>query len=193
MCLTPLTVKRKTVVHGEPKDALVPCGKCPQCAARRVSQWSFRLMQQDKIAKYSHFITLTYDTEHIPITKKGYMDLSKRDLQLFFKRLRKLVVSKSSTQESNIKYYAVGEYGGKSERPHYHVIIFNVYNLELIEKAWGAGSVHYGTVSGASIGYTLKYISKPNVYPKHKNDDRTKQFAVMSKGLAAHISMILKS
>ena len=24
-----------------------------------------------------------------------------------------------------LKYYAVGEYGGQTKRPHYHIVIFN--------------------------------------------------------------------
>jgi hypothetical protein len=47
------------------------------------------------------------------------------------------------------------------------------------------GTVYYGNVSGASIGYTLKYISKPKRIPEHRNDDREPEFAIMSKGLGA--------
>lgn len=45
------------------------------------------------------------------------------------------------------------------------------------------GSIHYGTVSDASVGYTLKYISKGKTVPSHKNDDRIKEFSLMSKKL----------
>lgn len=154
----------------------VPCGKCPNCVARRVSGWSFRLMQEDKMSKSSSFITLTYDTDNVPLTRNGYMSISKRDIQLFFKRLRKFNGDK-------IRYYAVGEYGGKSLRPHYHIILFNLKRLQEVEAAWKHGSIHYGTVSGASVGYTLKYMSKKSRIPMHVNDDRIPEFALMSKGL----------
>lgn len=158
-----------------------PCGKCPNCYKRRVSQWSFRLMQEEKRSTSAHFITLTYDTSHVPITDKRYMSLDKRDTQLFFKRLRKCPENISS----KIKYYCVGEYGGKTERPHYHIILYNAA-IETIQRAWQLGSVHYGTITGASIGYTLKYISKRGNIPKHNNDDRKPQFGNMSKGLGAN-------
>lgn len=177
-CLTPFTKKSKI---GNQTDEF-PCGKCPNCVARRTSGWSFRLMQQEKVSFNAHFITLTYDTKHVPISDHGFMQLKKRDVQLFFKRLRKLDVATSPDGKSNIKYYVVGEYGGKTKRPHYHVIIFNV-KIEHIPVAWGLGDVHYGTVTGASIGYTLKYISKPNKIPEFARDDRQPQFALMSKGL----------
>lgn len=105
------------------------------------------------------------------------MSLAKRDVQLFFKRLRK-----SQPEGTSIKYYTVGEYGGKTFRPHYHAIVFNAA-INTIQDAWQMGTVHYGTVSGASIGYTLKYMAKISRIPLHSNDDRVPEFALMSKGL----------
>lgn len=114
------------------------------------------------------------------------MGLNKRDLQLFFKRLRKAHESRRLVRKDNlctsIKYFAVGEYGGKTKRPHYHAIIFNA-ELELIQPAWKLGNVHYGDVTGASIGYCLKYMCKPSRIPCHRNDDRLPEFALMSKRL----------
>lgn len=111
------------------------------------------------------------------------MSLRKTDLQSFFKRLRKAhpPIDKDDPT-TQIKYYAAGEYGGKTNRPHYHIIIFNA-KLELLQPAWDLGQIHYGQVSDASIGYTLKYISKPSRIPLHRNDDRQKEFALMSKNL----------
>lgn len=110
------------------------------------------------------------------------MTLDKTDLQKFFKRLRKLCPN------SKIKYYAVGEYGTKNERPHYHAIIFNVSDSSHYFQAWTLngkpiGSVHVGNVTNSSVAYTMKYIDKPHWHKKHSRDDRQKQFPVMSKGL----------
>lgn len=159
----------------------VPCGNCPACRRRRAEAWAFRLEQEDKRSISSQFITLTYDTLHVPISHNGFMELEKRDLQLFFKRLRK-AHEKLPGSRPKIKYYGVGEYGGRTNRPHYHILLFNA-ELNLIQPAWPKGQIHYGTVSGASVGYTLKYISKPPFRPMHRNDDRTPQFSLMSKGL----------
>lgn len=171
MCLTPfaITVKRTN------EKVSVPCGRCPQCLARRISGWSFRLQHASKQCTSAYFITLTYAPPHCPVTPKGFMSLSKRDVQLFFKRLRK-----AHPKQSNIRYFACGEYGGNGERPHYHLILFNA-ERPLIQPAWNLGSVHYGTVSGASIGYTLKYMCKPHRYPKFHGDDRPREFSLMSK------------
>lgn len=139
-------------------------------------------MQHERRASSAHFITLTYNTKNVPITENGFKTLRKRDLQLFFKRLRKLHGS-----GSDIKYYGVGEYGTKRLRPHYHVILFNS-DPQSVLTAWTIkgvqiGDVHFGEVTGASIGYTLEYITEGSWRPKHRNDDRRPQFAVMSKGL----------
>lgn len=172
MCYKPITLKTGSVV---------PCNRCPKCIARRTSAWSFRLMQEERQSSSAHFITLTYDTRFVPINNTGLLDLQKRDLQLFFKRLRK---SQSDNRTSNIKYYAVGEYGGETQRPHYHAIIFNA-QLELIQPAWPLGNIFNGEkgVTGASVGYTLKYMCKNKKQQKWWLAGRQKEFGVMSKGL----------
>jgi hypothetical protein len=147
---------------------------------RRVSGWSFRLVKHGERSNSALFVTLTYDDEKIPISKNGLQTLDKTDLQKFFKRLRKLTHEK-------ISYYAVGEYGDKTQRPHYHIILFNA-NTRIVESAWSIdsipiGHVHFGDVSDASIGYTLKYISKEKRIPMFNQDDRNKEFSLMSKGL----------
>jgi hypothetical protein len=96
------------------------------------------------------------------------------------KRLRKI-----SPSTHSIKYYLCGEYGGKTFRPHYHAIIFNA-DIKNIEASWQNGSIHYGTVNGASVGYTLKYMFKLGRIPLHQNDDRQPEFSLMSKGLGAN-------
>lgn len=168
-CIAPFYVKK------DGDNIPVPCGKCPECLKRRVSGWSFRLMQEGRQALTAYFITLTYDTSTVPITKKGFMTLNKRDCQLFMKRLRKQSLSP-------LKYYLAGEYGEDNWRPHYHMLLFNA-RLEDVQPAWQNGHIHYGDVTGASIGYTLKYMCKPRRIPLHQNDDRVPEFSLMSKRL----------
>lgn len=153
----------------------LPCGKCPTCAKRRISGWSFRLLQEEKVSSSAHFLTLTYDSRHIPITKNGYTSLDKTDVQKFMKRLRK-------THSQKLSYYCVGEYGSITKRPHYHILLFNA-RQDLIQPAWQLGEIHYGNVTGASVGYSLKYMSKPRTNFDRSKDDRNPEFALMSKGL----------
>lgn len=172
-CTSPFSVKAKDGTGTVPQ----PCGKCPNCIARRVSQWSQRLVQQDRDSEQAWFITLTYDNENVPLTKKKFMTVCKKDVQDFFKRLRYY-----SPKLPKIKYYAAAEYGSDTKRPHYHVILFNAHPDSVL-LAWGMGSVYFGSVTAASVGYSLKYISKKGQIPMHANDDRVPEFALMSKGL----------
>lgn len=163
----------------------VPCGKCPPCKLRRVNQWVFRLMQEEKRSSSAHFVTLTYDTTTVPISANGFPTLKKLDLQNYFKRLRKLC------PKHKIKYYAVGEYGTKNKRPHYHAIIYNVPDTQLFFDAWSIngqhlGSIHIGQVNNNSVAYTMKYIDKPHYKRLHGRDDRAKEFPIMSKQLGAN-------
>jgi len=145
-------------------------------------------MKEGERSETALFVTLTYDTKYVPLTKNGLMSLNKRHIQTYMKRLRKL-------SDKKLKYYVCGEYGSKRDRPHYHMIIFNA-DAEKVERAWseykaGCGYVPFGTiyiggVNEASIGYTLKYMQKPGKIPKHRNDDRLKEFSLMSKGLGAN-------
>jgi len=151
---------------------------------RNVHGWAFRLMREEKKAISSQFLTLTYATKNVPITTRGRRSLRKRDVQLFLKRLRKK--NSSSSSLASIKYYACGEYGGRTRRPHYHVILFNA-KQDTIQPAWKLGAVHYGDVNAASVYYTLKYMMKA---PKkvYRKGDPLKEFALMSKGLGIDYS-----
>ena len=71
----------------------------------------------------SVYLTLTYRPEcaHVAWNKDAgeYQTyLVKKDLQNFFKRLRK------NNPELSFRYFAIAEYGGKYNRAHYHVVFF---------------------------------------------------------------------
>lgn len=176
-CHSPIYVDNPRPWTGDPYIP-VPCGGCATCQKNRISGWIFRLLQEDKVCKSSYFITLTYDNENVPRSKNGFLTLDKEALTKFWKRLRK-----HEKGNNDIKYYAVGEYGEKTRRPHYHAILFNVLNTDNIVKAWKFGNIDIGKVSGASIGYVAGYINKGKKIPIHRNDDRVPEFSRMSKGL----------
>lgn len=173
MCDSPFYVRHELTGENMP----FPCGRCPVCKRRRVSQWVFRMMKEDERQKFGHFVTLTYDTKHVPITDHGFMTLCKRDFQLYMKRLRKLC------KGDKLKYYCVGEYGTKRMRPHFHAIIFGVSDIDRFSDAWQLGNVYVGKVSGDSVAYTCKYMDKERKIPLHSRDDRIKEFSLMSHGL----------
>jgi hypothetical protein len=126
--------------------------------------------------------------------------LSTEDLQLYFKRLRKLHFKRYGTDKSipRIKYFAAGEYGTSHGltsrwRPHYHIIAFNATEHDLIH-AWSyekgrkygsIGDVHIGNIDHGSIRYCTKYIGKAGVIPAFKGDDRTRERRWISQGIGS--------
>lgn len=153
------------------QNRYVPCGNCRACRIARSSEWTLRMLNELTYWKQAVFATLTYSEN--PGT------LIKSDLQKFIKRLRKDL-------DDPIKYYAVGEYGEKYGRPHYHAIMFGVpFDQELFEKNWKLGYVKLGTVTQDSIRYTADYVQKKlnGKLAKEVYGERLPPFSVMSKGL----------
>lgn len=164
------------------KHTFVPCGRCMPCRINKTQSWVLRLELEKTNVEKSAFVTLTYDDEHLPKD----CSLHKRDVQLFFKRLRKA--------ELQFRYYCVGEYGetelkyydpnyedlielGKIKphgRPHYHILFFGVNfrdddDFEILKKSWFMCSNDYweihrnklvGNLDCGSIRYTCDYMQK---------------------------------
>lgn len=144
-----------------------PCGKCLPCLARWRAVWQHRIMLETLCHSDNAFVTLTYADDTLPAD----LSLDPATLQRFLKRLRVRLNYK-------VRYYAVGEYGDQSERPHYHLVLFgyatclkgrSVYRrgrdhccsqCDQIRVAWGLGNVSLGTVTTQSVGYVCGYMTK---------------------------------
>lgn len=191
----------------------VPCGQCIGCRLDRAKAWQVRLMLEAKRHTGNYFLTLTYDDKNIPITYyanpengsaiKGFT-LRKRDLQDFVKRLRRYC-DYHKCDLDDFKYYACGEYGDITQRPHYHMIALglnlddfkyfsnvdghNYYTSETLSKLWSKGHVLIGQAELDSIGYVARYCTKKLNgdlgYKAYMMFNRVPPFALMSKGIAA--------
>lgn len=171
MCLQPFNLSAG-------KGLTVPCGKCVVCKKKRAAQWAFRLSIEDRQHVQSHFITLTYNDTNLPRDDCGYPTLVKADLQKYFKRLRKSV-------GKGVKYFACGEYGTNTMRPHYHAIVYGASDDDIID-AWyldgkAIGHVHIGSTSKASAHYVANYLCK--ALTEDLQPTQEKEFQVMSVGL----------
>jgi hypothetical protein len=144
------------------------------------------------------FITLTIAPEHIETVwdwksaktgekrvkeKLNEHSISRVSLQKFFKRLRK-------TTGADIRYFACGEYGDETKRPHYHAIIYGydfpdkqlhtktkggdlLYKSPTLEKIWGFGFCLIGDVSFQSAAYVARYVMKKRKGEPDNVDPRT--------------------
>jgi len=151
----------------------VSCGQCMPCRFNRRRLWTHRLMLESLTHKENCFVTLTYNNDHHPID--GSLD--PRHLQLWIKRLRKRL------HPTRVRYYAVGEYGDDTQRPHYHLALFGVgYGCkQALEETWEKGFVMVGDLNFKSAQYIAGYVTKKMT----KKDDprlngRHPEFARMS-------------
>lgn len=157
------------------------CGQCLPCRINRRRIWCLRMALEYLTSEKGLFITLTYADEHLPFSLTDSFDdckpsLCKRDFQLFMKRFRKAI------HPATIRFFACGEYGSKTLRPHYHAILFGVDDSvsEIVAKSWPYGMVACGECNAYSIQYVAGYVLKKLVNPK-KGDTRTPEFTLSSR------------
>ena len=145
-----------------------PCGNCRACRRNKAREWGYRAYVESLSYDNSIFLSLTYDDEHLPISKKGFPTLRKEHTQTFWKDFRYYV--------GKCRYLLSGEYGDKTHRPHYHAIVFGVSldNPVFYDKfysprkkawiarckAWDKGEVCIGDVTIGSCQYCAKYVVK---------------------------------
>lgn len=189
----------------------LPCGQCTGCRLEHAKGWAVRCILEAKQWTFNYFITLTYSPENVPIntridTETGevidIMTLKKQDLQNFMKRLRRYY--EYHFGPSTIRFFACGEYGEETERPHYHAILFNlpipdlepyfvnhehqmVWKSKIIDDIWGLGITSVGEVSYQSAAYVARYILKKQKGPNKVDLGRADEFTLMSRrpGIAA--------
>lgn len=123
------------------------CGQCMPCRLNRRRLWTARVVLESFCHGDCCMATLTYLDDP--------WSLVPRDLVLFMKRLRKEL-------GRPVRYFACGEYGDESFRPHFHVALFGVSQLEVevVYKAWGHGFVHMGELNTRSAQYVCGYVTK---------------------------------
>lgn len=153
-CLNPISIKHPVLWENvdldyEKRYIKVPCGKCMQCRIERKREWKVRLMLESTYYKENSFVTLTYNDDNI----SNSYSLVRKDLQDFIKRYRYY-------EPKKFKYYAVGEYGEETGRPHYHLIMLGTRNEEALTKAWTKGFTEIGPVNPITIQYVTGYVTK---------------------------------
>lgn len=138
----------------------VPCGKCIGCKLDYSKDWATRAVLESKNWQHNWFLTITYDNQHYPADG----ELSKRDIQLFLKRLRK--------KHPHFRYMLCGEKGSITNRCHYHAIMFNLeikdlqrYSTELytsqeLNLTWGKGGIMIGECNYNTAAYVARYVIK---------------------------------
>jgi len=188
----------------------LPCGQCVSCRIAKSRDWAIRCVHEASLWPCNCFITLTYDSDHVPIIAKNHT-LHKRDFVLFMKRFRE-------SQGPNIRFFQAGEYGEccavcqesrlkcKCQkfvpdlgRPHHHAAIFNydfidkyffkckhgvtLYRSPLLEKLWPWGFSSVGDLTYESAAYVARYCLKKINGPRAEShyQERVPEYTTMSR------------
>ncbi len=133
-----------------------------------------RIMHEAQMHEKSWFVTLTY--EEVPENAS----LDPEDFRRFIANLGK------EHDAGTVSYYACGEYGESSQRPHYHAVLFGpefldryepvavsrtgVWRSEALDSYWSHGFTELGSLTLASASYVAGYVRKKvrkQEYPDH--------------------------
>lgn len=170
------------------RPIVLPCGQCIGCRIYRAQSWALRVMHEAEFHDRTSFITLTYDKRHLPAN--GSLVVS--DWQLFAKAVRYHV--------GPFRFYACGEYGDRTGRPHFHAALFGadfaddririprsmgspLYLSGLLSRCWKRGHVSVGELSYDSAEYVARYVCSKLTgdLAKERYGERRAPFNVMSR------------
>jgi len=180
------------------------CGQCLPCRINKRREWMHRIVLESTLHSDNAFVTLTYSDEFLPDNGS----LEPRHLQLFLKRLRK------KFEPHKLRFFAVGEYGEITERPHYHAALFGYPTCKEgstrrnrngaivccdicrgVQSVWGSGdkpmgNIHLGSITPESAAYVCGYVTKKLTKEGDERlEGRKPEFARMSlrPGIGADI------
>lgn len=140
----------------------------------------------DKMDYYSSFV-INYEHKYHKSCVYGhglYALLYYRDIQLFLKRIRKHIYKYYGEK---IRFYIIGEYGTKSLRPHWHLLLF--FNSSTLSQAfeicqnvgtnsrpcqcpsfirpfWEFGICDSKRTNGECYNYVSSYVNQSSDFPK---------------------------
>lgn len=154
-----ISMARRDADRGTPLQ--LPCGNCVGCRADKTLSWSVRCQHEAKCWDENIVATLTYDPKKLP--PLGQLDPV--HLQSFIKRLRRFYTGE------RIRFFAVGEYGDDSSRPHYHALLYNIkpvdwkpygqyFASDILTEIWGHGNVVLDNLTPQSCSYVAGYALK---------------------------------
>lgn len=162
------------------QPVMVPCGKCFGCRQALARDWWIRIFHEglDHTELYRDpgtgvstripdncMVTLTYDEAHLP---DGGL-LVRHHLTGFLRRA-------GHRWHGKPRHFAVGEYGGQTMRPHFHVILFgHSFSKEryrrrtsdgqelvcshLLDELWPNGLASIDDLNAGTARYVAGYVA----------------------------------
>jgi len=128
-------------------------------------------MHEAQMHEFKCFVTLTYDEANLPHGGT----LVKAHLQRFLHELRR----HKQFAGIKIKFFACGEYGEQTLRPHYHALLFGVdfpdkqkyskngqgdslFTSAVLDEIWKRGQCKIGALTFESAAYCARYTLAKN-------------------------------
>lgn len=207
MCTSPKSVYRKRK-DGSVKIITVPCGTCEECRVKKQSEFAAVSVLEAETVNNLCFLTLTYDSEHLPVAIVDSTDpdlriigfyrgescrdwqidewnnvgcktlndenkfmvtpsLYREDIKLFLKRYRQGYFRRHG-KRCDLRYSVFGEYGEEKHRPHAHMLVYGIDNVEqdYLSKCWQNGNVfienvsHFNSDGSDAFAKVSRYVSK---------------------------------
>lgn len=203
-CKRPITTKNS---GGVP----VACSQCLPCRINERRVKTHRMMLEASSHDDCSFLTLTYNDENLPESfhnkKTGEVyapnSVNPAHSKAFTNNLQTSFKRKFNRK---IKYFICGEYGDKTNRPHYHLALFgyppckhpkrplivnqkfqpcDCNNCQFLSDLWGKGHIFLGTLKQHSAQYVAGYVTKKltsnnTAYQQEQLAGRFPEFARMS-------------
>jgi len=143
MCDSPL------LIYGKDRELQrVSCGQCRRCRINRKMMWIGRLRLEAMDHSFAVFRTLTYGVNAPDDVTTAYSDV-----QEYLKRLRYRV--------GKFRFYCRGEQGELFQRSHWHLMLFGVPPVLLMQRRsdpdWDHGLVFDGHFNALTAGYVSAY------------------------------------
>ena len=150
--------------YGQENVVLIPCGKCSECILSHRREWAVRCACESLNSPLNCFVTLTYDDDHLNLSK-----FNKDDAIKFIKSIR--------NSGFKVRYFGCGELGSQSLRKHFHIVLFGfmpddlryvgdsdsgeaMFESRFLDALWQKGIVKVQLFSPRVAGYVAGYCNK---------------------------------
>lgn len=226
----------KHIITNDHRKMVVSCGKCLSCIVQKARSKAGVCQEQEKLSKYTFFVTLTYAPKFVPkafcdfrkvegkqvvdmydietgeliasqfykhsLAKQiirrsddGYLHYARyTDVQKFIKRLRRKITYNNISNEK-IKYYSVSEYGPRTFRPHFHLLVYfddpkiaEVFN-QYVSACWTLGYNMSSLSRGGSSSYCASYVNScvalPDLFKTSATNPKSSHSSCLALPLAS--------
>jgi len=176
MCLYPRLIRNPKYKENKKNMGIIPtcyddrqklvpigCNNCIECSRQKANEWKIRLLEEIRVQKEKHFITLTFSEESLNELREEIPNITGYDLDNAVATLatRRYMERWRKKHKKSCRHWLVTEIGHRgTERIHIHGIMFTEHKKD-INDIWQYGNTFVGHyVNESTIGYITKYITK---------------------------------